>query len=266
VARLIRHLSMTCEAFVTERDHWRAKPRMGVMYKDRWIECASDDIRIRGYYFPWGTKRIPYRSIRAVRRVGLSAMRGKGRIWGTANPRYWASLDPGRPRKNQALVLDVGRFVRPFITPDDPEAVESAIRQHAHLEHAGRGGPAPIVLPAGRSVCAGRMAGSGDQPDPGALQALGANKAMLTVFAEVGLPVQRHYADGVFELTFPLPRDDDGTALDGAVPAAGPVPAPVALRRRAPPGVPARGLDNSLGTGAGDRDTQPGPFGTEGFS
>jgi acyl-CoA synthetase (NDP forming)/GNAT superfamily N-acetyltransferase len=40
------------------------------------------------------------------------------------------------------------------------------------------------------------------------------NTAMLKVFADAGLPVQRHYADGVYELTFPLPRDEDGTALD----------------------------------------------------
>ena len=40
------------------------------------------------------------------------------------------------------------------------------------------------------------------------------NTAMLKVFADAGLPVQRHFADEVFELTFPLPRDEDGTALD----------------------------------------------------
>jgi acyl-CoA synthetase (NDP forming)/GNAT superfamily N-acetyltransferase len=39
------------------------------------------------------------------------------------------------------------------------------------------------------------------------------NRAMLKVFADAGLPVQRHLADEVYELTFPLPRDD-GTALD----------------------------------------------------
>jgi acyl-CoA synthetase (NDP forming)/GNAT superfamily N-acetyltransferase len=39
------------------------------------------------------------------------------------------------------------------------------------------------------------------------------NKAMLEVFSGAGLPVSRHYADGVFELSFPLPSDD-GTALD----------------------------------------------------
>jgi acyl-CoA synthetase (NDP forming)/GNAT superfamily N-acetyltransferase len=39
------------------------------------------------------------------------------------------------------------------------------------------------------------------------------NRAMLKVFADAGLPVQRHVADGVYELTFPLPLQD-GTALD----------------------------------------------------
>ncbi|MGH3174871.1 MAG: GNAT family N-acetyltransferase [Streptosporangiaceae bacterium] len=40
------------------------------------------------------------------------------------------------------------------------------------------------------------------------------NTAMLKVFADAGLPVQRHFADDVYELTFPLPREEDGTALD----------------------------------------------------
>ena len=40
------------------------------------------------------------------------------------------------------------------------------------------------------------------------------NKAMLNVFADAGLPVDRHYADGVFELTFPLPSADAGLTLD----------------------------------------------------
>jgi acyl-CoA synthetase (NDP forming) len=37
---------------------------------------------------------------------------------------------------------------------------------------------------------------------------------MLKVFADAGLPVQRHFADEIYELTFPLPLDKDGTALD----------------------------------------------------
>jgi len=45
-------------------------------------------------------------------------------------------------------------------------------------------------------------------------ETLSENRAMLKVFADAGLPVQRHFADEIYELTFPLPRDEDGTALD----------------------------------------------------
>jgi acyl-CoA synthetase (NDP forming)/GNAT superfamily N-acetyltransferase len=38
-------------------------------------------------------------------------------------------------------------------------------------------------------------------------QTLSENQAMLNVFADAGLPIERHYEDGVFETTFPLPAD-----------------------------------------------------------
>jgi acyl-CoA synthetase (NDP forming)/GNAT superfamily N-acetyltransferase len=40
------------------------------------------------------------------------------------------------------------------------------------------------------------------------------NKAMLKVFADAGLPVERRYADGLFELTFPLPTQATDSYLD----------------------------------------------------
>jgi len=110
-------------------------------YRDRWIECLADGIQIRGYYFPWGTKRIAYSSIRSVTRVEMGTFRGRGRIWGTANPRYWASLDPQRPKKTVGLILDVGRFVRPFITPDDPDAVAALIGEHGTPIEGSANGP-----------------------------------------------------------------------------------------------------------------------------
>ncbi len=102
-------------------------------YADRWIRCTDTGIAVRGYYLPWGTKHIPYSTVRGTERVDLSAARGRARIWGTANPGYWASFDPGRPRKRQAVVLDVGGRVRPFLTPDDPDAFEALVRRRAGL-------------------------------------------------------------------------------------------------------------------------------------
>ncbi|SFF59689.1 hypothetical protein SAMN05216251_120135 [Actinacidiphila alni] len=102
-----------------------------VGYRDRWIECGPDALRIRGYYFPWGTKTIPYASIRGVRRVRMGPLTGQARIWGTGNVRYWAGLDPKRLSKTQGIVLDTGKYVHPFITPDDPAAVEDIVRERS---------------------------------------------------------------------------------------------------------------------------------------
>jgi hypothetical protein len=111
-------------------------------YRDRWIEATADEIRIRGYYFPWGTKTIRYSDIQGVRRVPLTALGGRYRIWGSSTLTYWASLDPDRPRKSTALILDLGRNVKPFVTPDDPDAMIRAILAHTdirHVEDEGRG-------------------------------------------------------------------------------------------------------------------------------
>jgi acyl-CoA synthetase (NDP forming)/GNAT superfamily N-acetyltransferase len=47
-----------------------------------------------------------------------------------------------------------------------------------------------------------------------AAQTLSENAAMLAVFADAGLPVQRRFADGVIELTFPLPGSRDDQTLE----------------------------------------------------
>jgi len=106
---------------------------MTALYKDRWIECTADAVLIRGYYFPWGTKRVPYSSIREVRRVPIGTFTGRGRIWGSTTLQYWASLDPGRPGKKMALILDTGSGMLPFITPDDPDAVAAVISAHSSV-------------------------------------------------------------------------------------------------------------------------------------
>jgi len=44
-------------------------------------------------------------------------------------------------------------------------------------------------------------------------ETLNENAAMLRVFADAGLPVQRSLVDGVYDLTFPLPADEADAAL-----------------------------------------------------
>lgn len=117
---------------------------MVALYHDRWITCTDEAIVIRWYYL-WGAKRIPYSKIRSAERVDMAAFTGRLRIWGTANFHYWASLDPGRARKNAALILDLGRAVRPFVTPDNVQAVEDIIVERAGLPTIPHTGMGPMV-------------------------------------------------------------------------------------------------------------------------
>ena len=102
-------------------------------YRDANIECTPKVLRVHWYYFPLGTKNIPYTSIKGIRRVVLSTLRGKGRIWGTGNFKYWANLDVRRPTKKFGFILDVGKSVKPFVTPADPDAFEAVIRERCGL-------------------------------------------------------------------------------------------------------------------------------------
>jgi hypothetical protein len=99
------------------------------LYSDRWISCDDHAITIRAYYFPWGSKRIAYGTIRSAVIVPIALASGKARLWGTTNPTLWASLDPQRPSKDRALVLDIGSRIRPFLTPDDVDAVAQIIQR-----------------------------------------------------------------------------------------------------------------------------------------
>jgi hypothetical protein len=114
-------------------------------YHDSWIDCTLNEIRIRGYYFLWGTKHIPYATIQQVREVAMSPLRGKGRIWGTASPKLWANLDPHRSQKSRALILDIGARINPYLTPDDVDAAIEAIKAHTDAPVIVAGSPGPII-------------------------------------------------------------------------------------------------------------------------
>lgn len=112
---------------------------MSDTYRDSKIEVSDEGLLVRWYYLPFGSKRIPYGAIRRLRRVNMGAITGRARIWGTANPGYWAHLDPKRPAKRVAYLLDTGHPVRPFLTPHDPAAFERALVAHKlTVEHGGR--------------------------------------------------------------------------------------------------------------------------------
>jgi hypothetical protein len=95
---------------------------MPVLYEDAHLVLDDTALTIHHYYLPFGEKRIPYANIRQVRQVSLGINRL--RVWGTGlNPLQWLHLDWGRPGKSTGILLDLGKTIRPVLTPDNPEAV-----------------------------------------------------------------------------------------------------------------------------------------------
>jgi hypothetical protein len=93
------------------------------LYEDSGLRLDEDGITIRRYYFPLASpKRIPY-----------SEIKGKGRVWGAGDPRYWFPLDIRRGSKQTLLVLELGHRVRPCISPDDPDRVIDLLRDRVPI-------------------------------------------------------------------------------------------------------------------------------------
>lgn len=102
-------------------------------YDDGMVACDDTGLAIRRYY-PWGARRILYGEIRDVsllRLQGRSALQ-PWRIWGPTDLEHWWNLDPQRPGREVAVVLDTGERFKPTVTPVDPNGFEAVIRAHLH--------------------------------------------------------------------------------------------------------------------------------------
>jgi hypothetical protein len=102
-------------------------------YADTTIESNDEELRLRWYYFPFGTKRIAWRRITNVREhdMGTGITGGRWRIWGSGDLVHWMPLDVRRPKKRRMFILEIeGSPFRPCVTPDDPDAFQAALASH----------------------------------------------------------------------------------------------------------------------------------------
>ena len=123
-----------------------------VLYRDRWIECTAEALVIHAYYFPWGSKRVRYDRIRGLEEFRMGVATGQWRVWGSGDFKHWFNFDPGRTRKTRGLVLDLGGFVRPVITPDDVDQVRKIIEERRTMHAAISSGRDTSASPAPRRL------------------------------------------------------------------------------------------------------------------
>ena len=99
------------------------------LYEDDGLVLDEDGITIRRYYFLLtAPKRVAYNKIRGVRAKPMSWASRKRRFLGAADPRYRLPRDIHRASKQTLLILELGRWVKPCITPEDPARVIALLR------------------------------------------------------------------------------------------------------------------------------------------
>ena len=99
----------------TARSQW--------LYRDDVVKLNDSQVVIRHYYWPFGSKRVPYTSIAGYHRRPLKAWHGQFRVHGIDQKGRWYSRDRHRGEKETAIDLSIGRRIRPVLTPHDVEKV-----------------------------------------------------------------------------------------------------------------------------------------------
>lgn len=102
---------------------------MSILYEDSYLVCDDTALTIKEYYFPFGSRRIPYAQIRRVQELPLKPLEGKFRIWGMGLSPHWYHLDWKRPGKKRAIALDLGEWIQPVLTPESHDSVLSLLRE-----------------------------------------------------------------------------------------------------------------------------------------
>jgi len=103
---------------------------MTVLYEDQHVVCDHSALTIKQYYFPFGSKRIPYADIKKLEMVDLGWFTGKLRIWGMGLSPYWFHLDVDRPKKQKAIIIDSGEWLKSVLTPEHISQVHQILVQH----------------------------------------------------------------------------------------------------------------------------------------
>ncbi len=102
---------------------------MSILYEDKYLICDDNAITIYQYYFPVGSKRIPYSLITKVTERSMDWLSGKIRIWGMDFSPEWFHFDSERPRKSRCIVIDEGETIKVAITPENHATVLEILRE-----------------------------------------------------------------------------------------------------------------------------------------
>lgn len=99
------------------------------MYDDSVVTLDDIGITVKNYYLPGRPRQIRYDNIKHSELIQLGFGTGRHQLVGIGplRPRLFFHWDRKRSAKSHGLSLDLGRWLRLAITPDDPDQVLALI-------------------------------------------------------------------------------------------------------------------------------------------
>ena len=99
-------------------------------YEDDMVVLDDDGVTIKNYRRRGDAKRIAYGDIRDIDVFEMGIWSGRYRLVGISfgRPRNWFHWNPNLGAKGAAIGLDVGKWIRPTMVPEDPATVEEILR------------------------------------------------------------------------------------------------------------------------------------------
>lgn len=99
-------------------------------YSDSLVDISDDAITLRRYYFPFGSRRIPFSEIERINSDDPTLLNGRWRIWGTGTFRTWFPLDWERPLRDRIFFVTLAnRWGRIGFTVEDSKRVARILKQ-----------------------------------------------------------------------------------------------------------------------------------------
>jgi hypothetical protein len=91
-----------------------------IIYQDKFITITHDEITIN-YYYLWYpmSKKINFSTVKNVDLINLTLFSGRFKFWGINHLMYWYHMDINRHSKKEGIILDLGRRIKPAITPNN---------------------------------------------------------------------------------------------------------------------------------------------------
>jgi len=102
---------------------------MSVLYEDKYLIIDDHALTIKNYFFPMGAKRIAFEQVKTVKAEPLTLLNGKFRLWGMGLEPKWFHFDLERMGKKHCLILDIGEFMKPAITPKSHDTVLEILQE-----------------------------------------------------------------------------------------------------------------------------------------